>query len=110
MRGFKVFSELCRSHVTSLLYYLQSTELWDSGAEYIIIMPRNLGELGEMFSKKEVEELRQDDQAKIKKLKVDKKMLEEKISRLTRLSKPFLAEFFPNQIPAGYNSPHWSCS
>ena len=67
-------------------------------------MPRNLGELGEMFSKDEVEELRQDDQTEIKKLKADKKRLEEKISRLTRLSQPLLAEFFPDSIQpaAGY--------
>ena len=46
-------------------------------------MPRDLGELGLMYSSEEVRELRQGDQAQIKKLKVDKKMLEEKISRLS---------------------------
>ena len=64
-------------------------------------MPRNLGELGEMFSREEVEDLRHDDQAKIKKLKADNKMLEEKISKLSRLSQPLLAELFPDQIAAG---------
>ena len=63
-------------------------------------MPINLGDLGVMYSSKEVKELRKQDQAEIKKLKADMKMLEEKISR------PHLAKFSPgslqsDQIPAG---------
>ena len=57
-------------------------------------MPRDLGELGLMYSSEEVRELRQQDQAKIQKLEADKKMLEEKISRLSKLVPP-------HQIPAG---------
>ena len=57
-------------------------------------MPRNLGELGEMFSSEEVRELRQEDQTEIQKLRHDKKMLEEKILRLKKLSEPFMAEMF----------------
>ena len=54
-----------------------------------------------MFSREEVEDLRHDDQAKIKKLKADNKMFEEKISKLSRLSQPLLVELFPDQIAAG---------
>ena len=74
-------------------------------------MPRDLGELGLMYSSEEVMELRQGDQAQIKKLKVDKKMLEEKISELSRLAQPFVAKLFPGslhlqspELPAGNNS------
>ena len=56
-------------------------------------MPRDLGELGLMYSSEEVRELRQGDQAKIQKLEADKKMLEEKISRLSSLQS--------DQMPAG---------
>ena len=68
-----------------------------------VIMPRDLGELGLMYSSEEVRELRQGDQAQIKKLKVDKKMLEEKISRL---SKP--GSLQSDQMPAGNISLHGS--
>ena len=71
----------------------------------------NLGELGEMYSSEEVRELRQWDRAEIEKLKVDKKMLEEKISELSRLAQPFVAKLFPGslhlqspELPAGNNS------
>ena len=57
-------------------------------------MPRDLGELGLMYSSEEVRELRQGDQAQIQKLEADKKMLEEKISRLSKLTPP-------HQMPAG---------
>ena len=70
-------------------------------------MPRDLGELGEMFSSEEVRELRQGDHQEIKKLKADKKSLEDKIARLARLSQPLLEEL-SEEIPAGNNSPHWS--
>ena len=55
-------------------------------------MPRNLGELGEMFSSEEVRELRQGDRTEIQKLRTEKKMLEEKISSLKKLSEPLMAE------------------
>ena len=74
-------------------------------------MPRNLGELGEMFSHEEVRELRQGDQTEIQKLRHDKKMLEEKIFRLKKLSQPFLSEMFnvqSEQIPPGNCSLHWA--
>ena len=57
-------------------------------------MPRDLGELGLMYSREEVMELRQQDQAQIEKLEADKEMLEEKISRLSKLVPP-------HQMPAG---------
>ena len=57
-------------------------------------MPRDLGELGLMYSKEEVRELRQGYKARIQKLKADKEMLEEKISRLSKLTPP-------HQMPAG---------
>ena len=74
-------------------------------------MPMNLGDLGERYSSEEVRELRKQDQAEIKKLKADKKMLEEKISRLSR--PPLLAKFSPgslqsDQMPAGNISLHGS--
>ena len=68
-------------------------------------MPRDLGELGEMFSSEEVGELRRGDRQEIKKLKADKKSLEDKIAKLARLSQPLLEEL-SEQIPAGNNSPH----
>ena len=67
-------------------------------------MPRNLGELGEMFSSEEVRELRQGDQAEIQNLRHEKKILEEKIFRRKKLSQPFLSEMFnvqSDQIPPG---------
>ena len=68
-------------------------------------MPMNLGDLGERYSSEEVRELRKQDKAEIKKLKADKKMLEEKISRLSR------PKFSPgslqsDQMPAGNFSLH----
>ena len=57
-----------------------------------------------MFSSEEVRELRQGDQTEIQKLRHDKKMLEEKILRLKKLSEPLMAELFnvqSDQIPPG---------
>ena len=56
-------------------------------------MPRDLGELGVMYSREEVRELRQGDQAKIQRLKARCWMLEEKISRLSSLQS--------DQMPTG---------
>ena len=69
-------------------------------------MPKNLGVLGERYSIEEVRELRKQDQAEIKKLKAEKKMLEDKVSELSRLARPFMEKLFPGslqsqEIPAG---------
>ena len=64
-------------------------------------MPRDLGELGLMYSREEVRELRQGDQAQIEKLEADKKLLEEKISRLSKLAPPSPDSLQSHQMPAG---------
>ena len=69
-------------------------------------MPRDFGELGVIYSSEEVRELRQGDQAQIKKLEADKKMLEEKISRLSKLAPPSLDSLQSHQMPPGNISLH----
>ena len=71
-------------------------------------MPRDLGDLGVMYSSEEVRELRQGDQAQIQKLEADKKMLEKKISRLSKLALPSPGSLQSDQMPAGNISLHGS--
>ena len=51
-----------------------------------------------VYTTEEVAQLRQDYEAQVRQLKADKKMLEEKISSLSRLAKPLMTELFPGSL------------
>ena len=51
-----------------------------------------------VYTTEEVAQLRQDYEAQVSQLKADKKMLEEKISSLSRLAKPLMTELFPGSL------------